>query len=157
MNLLFFLLFAAPHYSLPNPHLTPGAVDSRLIADPSGRPHMVDRVEANLCANDFRTGPWRKVSQSEKVKACRAYGIMTGCPGKNFELDHLISLEIGGSDAITNLWPQPIAEARIKDHQTEDPLPKLVCAGKISLKDAQTCISTDWVKCSARVKLLPRK
>jgi hypothetical protein len=33
-------------------------------------------------------------------------------------------------------------------------LPKLVCAGKISLADAQSCISKDWVACGVRVKAL---
>jgi len=144
----------AQQYARPNPKITPGAVDARLVADTSKKPHMVGGVEANLCAKDFRTGPWRKVSESEKKAACKAYGQATACPGPNWELDHLISLEIGGSDAVQNLWPQPIADARVKDHGVEDPLPKLVCAGKISLKDAQACVSTDWVTCMARVKML---
>jgi hypothetical protein len=44
-----------------------------------------------------------------------------------------------------------MAEARAKDHQVEDVLPKLVCAGKMTLADAQTCIAKDWVACAARV------
>lgn len=160
LAVLFLLttpLFAQAHYghdgqyALPDPKVTPGAVDSRLIADTSGKPHMVGGVEANLCAKDFRTGPWRKVSESEKKKACTEYGITKGCPGPAYELDHLISLEIGGSDDLENLWPQPIKEARIKDHSTEDVLPKLVCSGKMSLKEAQSCISTDWVACGKKI------
>ena len=141
-------------YALPDSKFTPGAIDSRLIADTSGKHHVVNRVEANLCAKDFRTGPWRKVSESEKKNACKEYGITEGCPGPAYELDHLISLEIGGSDDVTNLWPQPLNQARIKDHGTEDPLPKLVCSGKITLKDAQECISKDWVSCMEKVKSL---
>lgn len=109
--------------------------------------------EANLCAKDFRTGPYRKTSEATKKAACAEYGA-ADCPGPKWEVDHLISLEIGGEDALPNLWPQPITQARVKDHGTEDVLPKLVCSGKISLKDAQTCISGDWVKCAARVKKL---
>lgn len=144
-------------YALPDAQATPGAVDARLVADPSGKAHMAGGAEANLCAKDFRTGPFRKVDESLKKKACAEYGIASGCPGPRWEIDHLISLEIGGSDDLANLWPQPIAEARVKDHGTEDPLPKLVCAGKISLKDAQTCIRRDWVACEARVKELEAK
>lgn len=115
---------------------------------------MVGGHEANLCAKDFRTGPWRKVDESEKKKVCAEYGIAK-CPNlKTIEIDHLISLEIGGDDSIANLWPQPQPQARLKDHGTEDPLPKLVCSGKISLKEAQSCISGDWVKCMAQVKSL---
>lgn len=139
---------------LPDARVTPGAVEPALVADTTGRPHMVGGHEANLCAKDFRTGPWRRVDESLKKKACAEYGVAKGCPGPAYEIDHLISLEIGGSDALANLWPQPIAQARTKDHGTEDPLPKLVCSGKINLKAAQECISKDWVACTATVKRL---
>jgi hypothetical protein len=68
------------------------------------------------------------------------------------EGDHLISIEIGGCpDCLTNLWPQPMDQARIKDHQVEDVLPGLVCAGKMTLAEAQKCIAGDWVACAARI------
>lgn len=138
-------------YSLPDAKVTPGAVNRDLVADPSGKTHMVEGHEANLCAKDFRTGPYRHTSESVKKKACAEYGAKD-CPGPNWEVDHLISLEIGGADQIGNLWPQPILQARLKDHGTEDVLPKMICAGKISLRDAQQCISGDWVKCAARIR-----
>ena len=144
-------------YLLPDPHCTPGQANPRLIADLSRNPHMVNGVEANICAKDFRTKPWRKVSESEKKTACEMYGITSGCPGPGYELDHLCSLEFGCSDSLSNLWPQPIKQARIKDHGTEDKLPKLICEGKISLKDAQTCIEGDWVTCAKRVQQLEAK
>ncbi len=144
-------------YLLPDPHCTPGQADSRLIADMSGKTHMVNGVEANICAKDFRTGPWRKVSESEKKKACEEYGITSGCPGPGYELDHLCSLEFGCSDSLLNLWPQPIKQARIKDHQVEDKLPKLVCKGKMTLKQAQDCMRGDWVTCAKRVQQLETK
>jgi hypothetical protein len=45
-------------------------------------------------------------------------------------------------------------EARIKDHQVEDVLPKLICAGKMTLAAAQKCMATDWVACADRLKTL---
>ena len=141
-------------YLLPDPRCTPGDADARLVADLSGARHMVNGREANICAKDFRTGPWRKVSESKKKTGCDMYGISSGCPGPGYELDHLCSLELGCSDSIKNLWPQPIDQARIKDHGTEDLLPKLICSGRISLKDAQACIEGDWVKCAAKVKMM---
>lgn len=136
-------------YKLPDPKVTPGATLPYIEADSSAKPHVVGGIEYNVCAKDFRTGPFRKVDESEKKKACEEYGAKN-CPGKNWEIDHLISLEIGGSDSIKNLWPQPIREARIKDHEVEDVLPKLVCSGKITLKQAQACISSDWVTCAKK-------
>ncbi len=128
-------------YALPDPACTPGLTN----------PTLTKEV---LCAKSFRTGPYRKVEESEKKAACREYGITSGCPGPGYELDHLISLEIGGGNGLSNLWPQLIGQARLKDHWTEDKLPKLVCSGKLTLKEAQTCIRGDWVACMARVKKL---
>jgi hypothetical protein len=165
---LAVLLFALPlgaqcHYGhdgsylLPDKACTPGVVDTTLVADLSKKPHMVGGVEHNLCATDFRTGPFRHTTESTKKKACAEYGV-TKCPNAaTIEIDHLVSLEIGGRDVLANLWPQPQPQAREKDHGTEDPLPKLICAGKISLKDAQACISGDWVACEKKVAALEGK
>jgi hypothetical protein len=162
--LLLCLLAAWPLHSQqrPNPKLTPGVVDSSLVADRSGASHRVAGVEHNICAADFRTPPFRVATKSTaiKTKVCRAYGITQGCPGRAYELDDILPIESGGKNVAANLWPQPIAEARVKDHQVEDKLggPKgLVCAGKISLKDAQACVLEDWVACAARVKKLEAK
>jgi hypothetical protein len=48
-------------------------------------------------------------------------------------------------------------QARVKDHQVEDVLPKLVCSGKMTLADAQHCIAADWVACAVGIgKLVAR-
>jgi hypothetical protein len=63
------------------------------------------------------------------------------------EVDHLISLELGGSNAIGNLWPEPYAGvwgARTKD-VLENRLHDLVCSGMLSLPKAQHLEATDWV------------
>jgi hypothetical protein len=63
------------------------------------------------------------------------------------EVDHLVSLELGGSNAITNLWPEPYAGrwgAHTKD-AIENKLRDLVCAGRLSLADAQHREATNWV------------
>ena len=139
--------------ALPNAKVTPGAADPAAVADPSGRHHPVGGIERNVCANDFRTGPIRATIHNFaglKKKACAEYGVAK-CDG-SVEGDHLISIELGGCpDCLTNIWPQPMSEARVKDHQVEDVLPKLVCSGKMSLKDAQRCIAKDWVACAARI------
>jgi hypothetical protein len=62
------------------------------------------------------------------------------------EVDHLISLELGGSNAIRNLWPEPYAGrwgARTKD-VLENRLHDLVCAGQLSLHYAQHIEATNW-------------
>ena len=142
--------------ALPDRDVTPGAVDPAAVADLSGAPHLVNGIERNVCAKDFRTAPIRaRIRNFAKLKrqACQEYAI-TKC-NASVEGDHLISLEIGGCpDCLTNLWPQPMDEARVKDHQVEDVLPGLVCQGKMKLADAQQCIATDWIACEEQIKKL---
>jgi hypothetical protein len=68
------------------------------------------------------------------------------------EVDHLVSLELGGSNAITNLWPEPYAGrwgARTKD-VLENRLHDLVCAGTLTLTYAQRIEARNWVKAYRR-------
>ena len=72
---------------------------------------------------------------------------LEGADPRDLELDHLISLELGGDplDSL-NLWPEPWANpdgAHQKD-AVENALHRLVCAGKLSLTDAQHRIATNW-------------
>ncbi len=64
-----------------------------------------------------------------------------------YELDHLISLELGGSNSLKNLWPEPYGilwNARVKD-ALENRLHREVCEGRLSLTDAQKQIATNWI------------
>ena len=65
-----------------------------------------------------------------------------------YEVDHLISLELGGANDIKNLWPQSYVStpynARMKD-ALENKLHAMVCANQITLVEAQKEISTDWI------------
>jgi hypothetical protein len=65
----------------------------------------------------------------------------------------VISLELGGSNDIKNPWPQSYRtepwNAHVKD-KLEDRLHALVCAGKMSLPDAQRAISSDWISAYKR-------
>ena len=72
-------------------------------------------------------------------------------PGEDislYELDHIISIELGGHPKDPdNLWMQPWdgeCGARVKD-VLETKLKRLVCSGKISLKQAQKEIGSNWV------------
>lgn len=61
-----------------------------------------------------------------------------------YEVDHLISLELGGSNSIKNLWPEP-GFPNPKD-KLENRLHAMVCSGQISLLQAQHDIATNWVQ-----------
>lgn len=144
--------------------VTPGAVDEQLIADPSGDKHLVKTSgrlqETNLCAKDFHTGTVRDVELSTKKQVCAEYG-QTGCPSHDFEIDHLISIELGGSNDIKNLWPQPVDARGVVGFHTKDVLENAlhreVCSGTISLKAAQAGIAKDWYAYGVKLNLLGDK
>lgn len=118
----------------PNPIYTPGVVDSRLT----------DKV---LRGKDFTTKTYRDVPASVKKSVYQEYNMSpdaTPCP---CEVDHFISLELGGSNDIKNLWPQPYSgkwNAHDKD-KLEDELGRLVKNGTLSGELARKEITDGWV------------
>ena len=79
---------------------------------------------------------------------------------RQFEIDHFISLELGGSNDIKNLWPEPYA-APVMESQTlgarqkdvvETELHRRIKKGQLTLTDAQRIILTDWVRAYFEIK-----
>ena len=101
---------------------------------------------ATICRSGYATSV-RDVPESEKNRAYAEYGI-THHTTDQYEVDHLISLELGGSNAIGNLWPElndhPKGYLNSKDI-LENRLHDLVCEGKVGLPRVQKAIATDWV------------
>jgi hypothetical protein len=135
---LTFVATAVSAQTLPNPKLTPGKVDPALTKDV-------------ICASTFRTTTIRNVSEATKKQVYSIYlaknheGRCAGAEG--CEVDHLISLELGGSNAVENLWPESFSgenNAHNKD-ELENKLHSMVCKNQISLEQAQKEISTDWI------------
>lgn len=104
----------------PNHALTPGVVDPAHTA-------------AVVCHSS--TKPWRTATQAQKDGVYRAYGIDVRHHSV-YVLDDLVPLEVGGMNVPGNLWPQPKAEAAVKD-RLENRLHADVCAGRITLAAAQ--------------------
>jgi hypothetical protein len=116
---------------LPDPMLTPGAsltIDAATVCQP-GYSKSVRHTSGKLKASIYRE-----------------YGLDRAV--SHFEVDHLISLELGGADVAANLWPQSYDtetwNAHTKD-KLEDRLHALVCAGRLRLEQAQRDIATDWI------------
>ncbi len=88
----------------------------------------------------------RNVPTSEKDQVYAEYDIASHSPGE-YEVDHLVSLELGGSNDIANLWPEA-ASPKPGFHQkdkVENYLHDQVCSGAISLQQAQIEIATNWL------------
>jgi hypothetical protein len=98
-----------------------------------------------ICSPKFRTENYRKVSLQTKKDVFSEYKVKWEDRDK-YEVDHLISIELGGSNNIENLWPEPYMPkpgAREKD-MVENYLRKQVCEGVMPLKQAQDFIAHDW-------------
>lgn len=117
---------------LPNPAKTPGAA--------------LDVTAADICVSGYSKRV-RNVPAAVKREAYASYDIPSHEPGE-YEVDHLISLELGGSNSLKNLWPQSFRthpwNAYVKD-ALENELHRRVCAGVIDLAQAQYVISHNWV------------
>lgn len=125
--------------------------DDGLATGPHARPIVAltpgatwDVSRAQVCAGAPEVAV---IAEHVRDEVVTAYG-MAGVPQAEYELDYLITPELGGAPDARNLWPQrydvPGWNARVKD-QLEQLLPALVCAGKVDLATAQREIATDWI------------
>ncbi len=126
---------------------TSGCVSQNALPDPDCTPGAIfpDATVDKICVPGYSSSV-RNVPDSEKNQVYAEYGITSHTTGQ-YEVDHLISLELGGSNDIANLWPEP-AEPRPGFHEkdkVENYLHDQVCSGAISLQQAQYEISHDWL------------
>jgi hypothetical protein len=93
-------------------------------------------------------GQVRNVPQSRKDAVYRAYGMTRHFNGQDGEVDHLVSLELGGTNATANLFPEaasPSPGSHEKD-RLENRLHNDICSGNITVRHAQHLIAGNWVK-----------
>jgi hypothetical protein len=86
------------------------------------------------------------IPEETRQRVFAAYGIRAAGPDQ-FEVDYLITPDLGGTESIRNLWPEPYSarwNARVKD-KLEQRLHQLVCSGKLDLSTAQHDIAVDWI------------
>jgi hypothetical protein len=129
---LFAIIYSghSTDLSTPKNNLTPGETRAVTIQD-----------VCRSTPDDTQTVP-----VSLKRQVFQEYGIHDTHPNA-YEVDYLITPELGGASSIRNLWPQPYSavwNAHVKD-KLEDRLHGLVCTGQIDLVTAQKEISRDWI------------
>ena len=121
-----------PEPALPRPDLTPGAVRRVSVEEVCGRSGSESRprVAASVA---------RQVFADYGADFRRA---------EEYELDFLITPELGGTADARNLWPQPYGATRwnayVKD-ELEQLFQRLVCDGTMDITTAQREIATDWI------------
>lgn len=120
---------AGPAY--PDPACTPGATDPKVTQA---------TIRSTICVPGW-TATVRKTSQAVKDQVLAEYGLTKPFAG---EIDHFISLELGGADTLPNLWPEAGPIPNPKD-AVENRLHKAVCAGTLTLAQARAEI-TRWTE-----------
>jgi len=137
--LLLVSLSAIAVEGLPDPIRTPGVINPNVTQANIGETICKKGWTKTIRPSAYYTNKLKKKQMAELS--------LKGNPS-DYEEDHLISLELGGHPTDPkNLWPElwdgPWG-ARKKD-VIETYLKRQVCAGNISLVDAQIWIATDWI------------
>jgi len=122
------------HGQLPDPRCTPGAVDPNVN-------------QANLRSTICQPGYTKTVRPSASVTDRFKYEVAYPAYGEphstQTELDHLVSLELGGANDAANLWPEYPPTPNPKD-KVENALHAAVCDGRVKLTAAQNAIASNW-------------
>lgn len=131
---------------LPDPTCSPGAVNPTLtleVLKTKGFTTQCVRDLATSATEKQMTYKWYKVA-----KPAHNTGQSQVC-----ELDHIISLELGGADTLDNLWPQCGPNKAVLNKRffkqkdaVENFLAREVRAGRMKLDAAQQGIAEDWTQ-----------
>ena len=142
--ILFVLMLGtsahARDLTVPDPMLTPGAVTELTTKEICERKWGKDarNVTATMKREVFAS---YGLPGNKRTRECRG-----DAHGRIFEIDHLISRELGGADEVKNLWPQCYSGPwnAVRKDRVENRLHREVCAGNIDLQQAQQEIAKDW-------------
>jgi hypothetical protein len=128
---------------LPDPRCTPGSIDPAVTQADIG---------STICRKGYTKTVRPPEAQTERFKFDVAYPAYGTPQSEQTELDHLVSLELGGSNDAANLWPESPPTPNPKD-DVENALNKAVCDGQVTLAAAQNAIASDWLTAEAKLGL----
>jgi hypothetical protein len=132
--LLLAIAIASPHGSSSK-----GPYHANLVRSPGVlNPEVTQaNIDSTICVHGWTKTirPSTSYTNALKQTQMREYGV--GGSPSDYQEDHLISLELGGHPTDPrNLWPEPYPRASEVD-SIENDLNAKVCAGELSLGDAQ--------------------
>ncbi|HUD44829.1 MAG TPA: DUF3761 domain-containing protein [Patescibacteria group bacterium] len=157
--ILAFAFFTLPANASSKCHSVNGEADS--VCTPGAINTKVTQadIHSTICVSGYTTIIRPSTSYTNKLKKqqIKDYGY-TDTKMADYEEDHLIPLEIGGSPTDPkNLWPEPHVvtgnEGSFTKDKLENSLHASVCKGTMTLQAAQSKILADWDR--ATIKASP--
>ena len=133
------------HGQLPDPRCTPGSIDPAVTQA---------NIRSTICRSGYTKTVRPRESLTEAFKFRVAYPAYGDPHSEKTELDHLVSLELGGSNDATNLWPETPPTPNPKD-KIENTLHRAVCDGQVTLTAAQDAIASDWTTAEKKLGIAP--
>ena len=131
--------------NIPDSRCTPGSTNPTVTQA---------NINSTICTSGYTATIRPPESQTERAKYDTAYPAYSIPGGDHSELDHLVPLELGGSNDITNLWPEVGSIPNSKD-AVENAANAAVCDGRITLATAQDAIARDWVTFGRQLGVSP--
>jgi len=128
---------------LPNPLLTPGAVNPAVTQS---------NIHSTVCVVGWTATVRPPVTYTNELKSSQlhsGYNLNSDLSMKDYEEDHDVPLEVGGNPSDPkNLWPEPrnIKFGSYLKDQLENEMHRLLCSGAITLKTAQSAFLGNWEK-----------
>jgi hypothetical protein len=121
---------------LPDQACTPGAVDPAVTQS---------NIDTTICKDGWTDTVRPPESYTEPLKRQQMVAYGDTNPISDYEEDHLIPLELGGSPTSPqNLWPEPGASPNPKD-AVEDAANSAVCDGRMTLVAARQAMAANWI------------
>ena len=117
--------------AMPNPKLTPGVV--------------ADSDVVSVCSQPRQPTPALSVGVEDAVLT--EYGIpITTLVLASYHFNYLIPLDLGGANAIANIWPISVNKTigYFQKQQLDGKLRSMVCYSQIQLVPTQQLLAQDW-------------
>lgn len=133
---------SSPAIGLPDPIRTPGAISPAVTAA---------TIHETICVRGYTQTirpPLAYTSRLKRSQLGSGYAVGSDRNPADYEEDHLIPLEVGGSPGDErNLWPMPrtgVFGAGVKD-ALEQEVHNRVCDGRMSLDEGRRIFTTNWI------------
>jgi len=146
LTLFVFNLTISPVFAVYGVQTKTSHCIAGVLPDTACSPGAVLTTDSKVVCVVGYTKKVRAVTTATMKKVFKEYDL-SWSNRSNYEIDHLISLELGGSNDISNLFPESYTitnGARVKD-TFENYLHSQVCKGLMILEEAQKEISGDWL------------